>query len=142
MALSTDAAIPASAQLFERSLAIRRKLLPADHPRLLESEQTLARVLMDDERCAEALPILEQVVEVKIRELGPDHVLTASAELRRADCIGELGDWDRAVGHRPSGAGARRNVRQAARTTCLRHAPRAGALRACRQATSRPPGST
>lgn len=88
---------PRSLPLFERSLAIRRKLLKEDHPRLLESEQALANALFDNERVAEALAIYERVTALKIARLGRDHLLTVPAELSRARCLGELGDWPTAV---------------------------------------------
>ena len=88
---------PRALTLFERSLAIRRRLLPPDHPRLLESEQSVAAALMNEERWQEARELLEKVTRAKARQLGPSHFLTASAELDLALCIGELGDWDQAV---------------------------------------------
>ena len=96
VALSLDLD-PRALPLFLRALDIRRKLLHPDHPRLLESEQSVAFALIDQEDWSRALALLDEVIAGKIRQLGPDHFLLASAELNRAVCLGELGDWDAAV---------------------------------------------
>jgi tetratricopeptide (TPR) repeat protein len=88
---------PRSLPIFLRSLEIRRRLLPAEHPRLLESEQTVAVALLDQQEWSDALALLERVIAGKYRQLGPDHFLVLSAELQKAICLGELGDWDAAV---------------------------------------------
>jgi eukaryotic-like serine/threonine-protein kinase len=88
---------PRSLPIFLRSLEIRRRLLPPEHPRLLESEQTVAVALLDQQEWSEALALLERVIAGKYRQLGRDHFLVLSAELQKAICLGELGDWDAAA---------------------------------------------
>ena len=86
-----------SLPLYERALAIRRQVLPADHPRLLENEQGIALALLEEQRWAEARVRLEKVVEGKRRRLGKDHYLVFPVELELARCLGELGDWPAAT---------------------------------------------
>ena len=70
-----DAADP----LFDQALAIRRRLLGADHPSTAISLNNLAGLYRAQGRVAEAAPLLKDAVEIMERVLGVEHPNTKVA---------------------------------------------------------------
>ena len=67
--------------VFERSVAIRERVLAPDHPLTATSPHSLGHLLMDQGDPA-ARPPLERALAIRVRVLGPDHPDTVAT--RRA----------------------------------------------------------
>jgi tetratricopeptide (TPR) repeat protein/transcriptional regulator with XRE-family HTH domain len=64
--------------LFERALAIRKKVLGPEHPSTAASLNNLALLLRAQGDLAAARPLLERALAIHENSLGPDHPLTAT----------------------------------------------------------------
>ena len=65
--------------LFERTLAMRQRMLGPDDAETLTSEDNLASACQDAGRIAEAIRLYEQSLEARERLLGPDHPRTLTS---------------------------------------------------------------
>ena len=68
--------------MLERALAIRNRLLGADHPQTARAGQRLAMVVLDEDGPAAARELLESALATFEHTLAPDHPWTL--EGRRA----------------------------------------------------------
>jgi len=66
-----------SQRLLERSLDIRKRVLPLDHPDLAFSYHSLGRVLVALGQVKRAISLFEEGVRIRRAALGPDHPRTA-----------------------------------------------------------------
>lgn len=64
-------------KLLERSLDIRKRVLPLDHPDLAFSYHSLGRVLVALGRLKAARPLFEEGIRIRQAALGPSHPRTA-----------------------------------------------------------------
>jgi tetratricopeptide (TPR) repeat protein len=80
----------------EHSLAIRRRIYPADHPEIGLALGNVALVLQDLRRFDEALVHQEQALVLARRELGKDHTLVATHLQNLATTLEDLQRVDEA----------------------------------------------
>jgi len=88
-----DDSLPAA----ERALALRRSVLPPDHPDVAGALTVLADVHLAAGRPDRALPLLEEALVLTRRALGPDHVNALRILSLLGLTEGELGHADRAL---------------------------------------------
>jgi tetratricopeptide (TPR) repeat protein len=86
------AALPEAKELFERSLAIREKLLGPDHPDTAQSLTNLAFLLNDQGDDAAARPLHERSLAIREKVLGPEHKDTAESLGNLAFMLKQQGD--------------------------------------------------
>jgi len=84
-------------ELYETAHAIQMRTLGSEDPDALIMIDSRASVLMLLMRATEALPILEQVVEVRQRTLGHSHPLTLVSQNNRAQALTQLGRHEQAL---------------------------------------------
>ena len=75
--------ILSSSEAFQRALALREPLLPANHPAIASSWKNLGSAALEEGRLAEAERCLRRALELRERALGPRHpdVATVLTEL-------------------------------------------------------------
>lgn len=83
-----------SQKLLERSLEIRKRVLPADHPDFAFSFHSLGRVLVAQGKLLSALEFFEEGIRIRRAALGPDHPRTADLIESLAMLRVRLGDVD------------------------------------------------
>ncbi len=76
-----------AATMADRSLKVLRALFPADHPRVVEGERTLARIYLAQGKPAEAAPLLEHLIRMEAVEGGADSWSVCAAMLAHASCL-------------------------------------------------------
>lgn len=89
--------IPEAVTLCERSLAIREKVLPADHPDLAWSLFTLAALHDSAGDYSRALDLANRSLAIREKTLGPDHPQTGDALAILARIYLHIGDYPRAI---------------------------------------------
>lgn len=82
--------------LFDRTLAIRERVLGLEHPDVAWSLCNLASLRQAQGNFASARILLERALTIDENALGPLHNLTAATLSRLADVLYELGDLDNA----------------------------------------------
>ena len=78
--------------IFQRALAIRRKVLGKEHPDTLTSMNNLAQTLYAQGDLAGARTLEEQVLEARARLLGKEHPDTLNSMLNLAQTLYAQGD--------------------------------------------------
>jgi tetratricopeptide (TPR) repeat protein len=82
--------------LYERALAIREKLLGAEHPDTATSLNNLARLLKSQANYEGARPLYQRALEIYEKTLGPEHPWTATALNNLARLLQDQGDYEEA----------------------------------------------
>src|SRR5262249_8993520 len=77
--LNSQGKYAAAQPLYEKALAIHRRLLTDDHPQTATSYNNLAYNLKDQGKYAAAQPLYEKALEIYRRLLGDDHPYTATS---------------------------------------------------------------
>jgi eukaryotic-like serine/threonine-protein kinase len=91
--LEIRAARPARAiEMLEKCLALRTKLVPADHPDLGVTMTNLGDALAAADRCRDANVQFDRAIAVFAVKLPPDHRLVGYALAGKASCLTKLGD--------------------------------------------------
>jgi tetratricopeptide (TPR) repeat protein len=83
--------------LYEKALAIRRKVLGEDHSETARSYNNLAYCLNAQGQHGEALPLYQKALLIRRQVLGEDHPYTASTYNNVARCLDDLGQHDKAL---------------------------------------------
>lgn len=91
-----------SERLFRRSLALREKLFPPDHPDVATSIVALGALLGNTGRPAEGIPLYRRALPALEKRLGPEHPTVALTWGNLGACYLEIGK------HRESEAALRR----------------------------------
>jgi tetratricopeptide (TPR) repeat protein len=79
-------------EMLEKCLALRTKLVPADHPDLGVTMTNLGDALAAAQRCKDANVQFEHAIAVYAAKLPPDHRLVGYALAGQANCLTKLGD--------------------------------------------------
>ncbi|HSG47573.1 MAG TPA: tetratricopeptide repeat-containing protein kinase family protein, partial [Longimicrobiales bacterium] len=96
-ALQDEMGNPSEAEATLRAhLALARETWPGGNWRVGSSASALATLLLWNGRTAEAVPLLQEAMEVYTRTLGPTHGWTANAESRLGKALSEVGRADEA----------------------------------------------
>jgi tetratricopeptide (TPR) repeat protein len=77
--------------VFEQALAGRERVLGADHPDTLSSQNNLALAYQEAGRVAEAIALFEQTLAAFAAVLGPDHPKTLISRANLASAYREAG---------------------------------------------------
>jgi len=72
----------------------RRTALGPDHPETMDALEALARLLEEDGRTDEALPLFERAWRGRARSMGPDHISTLSSQQAAAEAHAAAGRLD------------------------------------------------
>ena len=94
-------------EYFKRALSLRRDKLPSDKAGLAQAHLSLARLLVvdqppadkQDERCNEALPLLEAALEQYLAAFHAQHPKVGWAHQGIAECMMKLGKLEKAQEH-------------------------------------------
>lgn len=78
LCLQAENKLVEAASDYRRALAIRQKVLPAEHPSIAQTENSLASLLYDQGEFSQAKELYESALEIRKHALGPDHPLTAA----------------------------------------------------------------
>jgi tetratricopeptide (TPR) repeat protein len=95
---SVLAAYTQARPLYERALAIREKVLGAEHPETATSLGNLANLLQDQGDLAASRRLRERALAINEKALGPEHPNTATSLNNLASLLHEQGDF---TGARP-----------------------------------------
>ena len=79
---------------YRQALDMRRNVLHHDHPDLARSQLALGRLLVQHDRAAEALPLLEEARNSRAQRLGDAHWHTAEAACAVAEAYAGLQRYD------------------------------------------------
>jgi tetratricopeptide (TPR) repeat protein len=82
--------------LYQRSLALREKGLPPDHPDLARTLKRLASLYCFQGRPASAEPLYRRALKILEKSLGANHPDSSLARNNLADCLRAHGKYDSA----------------------------------------------
>jgi CHAT domain-containing protein/tetratricopeptide (TPR) repeat protein len=97
MNLNAQGRYAAAQPLFEKALAVRRRVLGEDHPDTAASYTNLAMNLNAQGQYAAAQPLLGKALAVRRRVLGQDHPDTARSLDNLANLYRDMGDYRQAL---------------------------------------------
>jgi eukaryotic-like serine/threonine-protein kinase len=87
---------PEAERVLRAALAIYRRDLTEDHPRIAEALTALGQVLTDDGRATDAEPLLREAVAIRATKLGSDDLRTAESRAALGVALGALRRWTEA----------------------------------------------
>ena len=83
--------LPEAETTLRQALAIYRRDLPNDHPRVAEALTALGQVLVDAGRAADAEPLLREAIGIREAKLGAQELRTAESRQALGIALAALG---------------------------------------------------